>query len=277
MQKKSRRKLIYLFLVIGLLIIFLYDQNNGLSMTEIQLSSAKVPEEFEGYKILQVSDMHNKSFGKDQERLANKIAAEAPDLIVVTGDSIDSKHYNEDVCLMLFTKIIKVAPIYFVTGNHEAWSGEFEHFEKELQAIGVSILRNEKVTIHRHNSSFQLLGVDDPDMMTYDNLETKLNEITNQPNDEFAILLSHRPELIDVYAKCGIDLAFSGHAHGGQFRFPFIGGIVAPNQGWLPEYTSGLYELDDTKMIVSRGLGNSMIPQRLFNKPELVVVTFDNE
>lgn len=277
MLKKISHKFIYLFIVIILLFIFLFDQNNGLSMTHINVSSSKIPEAFKDYKILQISDLHSKSFGKDQKRLVNKIIDVAPDLIVVTGDTVDSKNYNEDVCLSLFTQIVQVAPVYFVTGNHEAWSKEYDHFEKEVKATGVNVLRNEKTFIYMNDSSLQLLGIDDSDMMTYDNIEVKLNELIDQSNDDLTILLSHRPELIDIYAKCGINIVFSGHAHGGQIRLPFTQGIVAPNQGWFPEYTSGLYEMDDTKMIVSRGLGNSIIPQRLFNKPELVVVTLYDE
>lgn len=277
MLKEISHKFIYLFIAIIFLFIFLFDQNNGLSMTRIDVSSSKIPEGFKDYKILQISDLHSKSFGKDQKRLVNKIIDIAPDLIVVTGDTVDSKNYNEDVCLSLFTQIVQVAPVYFVTGNHEAWSKEYDHFEKAVKATGVNVLRNEKTFIYLNNSSLQLLGIDDPDMITYDNIESKLNELIDQSNDDLTILLSHRPELIDIYAKCGIDIVFSGHAHGGQIRLPFTQGIVAPNQGWFPEYTSGLYEMDDTKMIVSRGLGNSIIPQRLFNKPELVIVTLHNE
>jgi hypothetical protein len=277
MLKKISHKFIYIFIAIILLFIFLFDQNNGLSITHINVSSSKIPEGFKDYKILQISDLHSKSFGKDQKRLVNKIIDVAPDLIVVTGDTVDSKNYNEDVCLPLFTQIVQVAPVYFVTGNHEAWSKEYDHFEKAVKATGVNVLRNEKTFIYLNNSSLQLLGIDDPDMMTYDNIESKLNELIDQSNDDLTILLSHRPELIDIYAKYGIDIVFSGHAHGGQIRLPFTQGIVAPNQGWFPEYTSGLYEMDDTKMIVSRGLGNSIIPQRLFNKPELVIVTLHNE
>lgn len=276
MKIVRKHKIVTLMIILILVIFFLYDQNNGITVTNILVESDRIPKEFHGYRILQISDLHSKYFGKNQEKLIKKVINEAPDLIVITGDSVDSKHYDEDATISLFPEINKVAPVYFVTGNHEAWSGKFIEYEKRLNDNKVNVLRNEKININNGDSSIQIIGIDDPDMLTYDNIEVALEELNGHSNEYYSLLLSHRPELIETYSERDIDLVFSGHAHGGQFRLPFVGGVVAPNQGWFPEYSSGLYQLGRTKMIVSRGLGNSLISQRLFNKPELIVVTLNN-
>ncbi|HKL42806.1 MAG TPA: metallophosphoesterase, partial [Clostridia bacterium] len=133
----------------------------------------------------------------------------------------------------------------------------------------------EKISIHRKDEFIDIIGLKDPDFHTSNDLEDQLMNLSEENN--FQILLSHRPELINLYSKEKIDLIFSGHAHGGQFRLPFIGGIIAPDQGLFPEYTSGLYVKDKSTLIVSRGLGNSIIPLRLFNQPEIIVLTIKND
>ncbi len=277
MNKSRKKKLIVILGFILLTIIFLYRQNNDITITRINEVSSKIPVDFDGYKILQISDLHIKSFGKNQKSIVKMVTNEAPDLIVITGDLVDSKKYDAEVCLQLCQQLNDVAPIYFVTGNHEAWSNKFDEFETQLKSVGVNVLRNESLFIKHKVSKLLLLGVDDPDFQEEGNIEKQIDEMLLAHDEAYTILLSHRPELIEVYSKKNIDLVFSGHAHGGQFRLPIIGGIIAPNQGWLPQYTSGAYGLGNTTMIVSRGLGNSIIPQRLFNKPELVVVTLVQE
>lgn len=272
MNKRKNKKLIFIVILILIAIIFLYGQNNRITITRIKVVSNEIPDNFNGYKILQISDLHSMEFGKNQNSIVKKIISEAPNAIFVTGDSIDSKNYNEEVCIELFSRIIEVAPIYFVTGNHEAWSNRFDEFEKQLENVGVIVLRNESRLIKVDDSNILVLGVDDPDFKDRD-MKTQIDQLLKDHNDYYSILLSHRPELIKLYAESNIDLVFSGHAHGGQIRLPFIGGLISPNQGWWPQYTSGIYEEDDTKMIVSRGLGNSIIPQRIFNRPEIIVVT----
>jgi predicted MPP superfamily phosphohydrolase len=267
-------KLIALLLIISLLPIFLYTQNNSIQITSITIASDRLPDEFEGYRILHLSDLHNKRFGSNQKSIVEKIIKINPDIILVTGDTVDSRRYDEQPCIELFKQITDIAPVYLVTGNHEARRSEqFESFENRLEDTGVTVLRNEGKWIEINNSSIALLGVDDPDMQGANLLETELRQLSADYDDQYKILLSHRPELIDVYAANNIDLVFSGHAHGGQIRLPFVGGLVAPNQGWLPKYTSGAYREKNTTMLVSRGLGNSIVPQRILNRPELVVVT----
>ena len=277
MNKKIKR----IILIIGILVgisIFLYLQNNLISITEVKITSSKIPSSFKGYKILQISDLHNKKFGDNQDVLIQKVKSINPDIIAITGDLIDSKSYDAEMSMQVIRELVKEYPVYFVTGNHEKWSGKYNSLEKKLKKQHVTVLRNEHVIIQKGGHEINLLGIDDPEFNTGDIDEGSIvkdaivkAKIETQP-DRYNVLLSHRPEFLEEYAEEKVDLVLSGHAHGGQVRLPFIGGLVAPNQGILPKYTAGLYEQQNTSMIVSRGLGNSIIPQRVFNRPEIVVV-----
>ncbi|MGH1283713.1 metallophosphoesterase [Bacillus toyonensis] len=277
MNKKTKRILLLIGTIVGCS-IFLYLQNNLISITEVKITSSKIPSSFKGYKILQISDLHNKQFGDNQDVLIQKIKSLDPNIITITGDLIDSKSYDAEVSMQLIREIVKKYPVYFVTGNHEQWSGKYNSLEKELKKYDVNVLRNEHVGIRKGKQEINLLGIDDPECVTGNrdegNIiidEIKKAKIEMQP-DRYNVLLSHRPEFIKEYTNERLDLVLSGHAHGGQVRLPFIGGLVAPNQGVLPKYTAGLYVEQNTAMVVSRGLGNSIIPQRIFNRPEIVVV-----
>ena len=159
-----------------------------------------------------------------------------------------------------------------MTGNHEAWKNDFEAFEEPSDQIGVHVLHNKQETLEINGQSIELVGIDDPDFVSSvdNNLRVALQE---SESNKFKILLSHRPEAFETYVESNVDLVLSGHAHGGQFRLPFIGGLVAPNQGLFPEFSEGTHTKNQTTMIISRGLGNSIIPQRLFNRPHLIEIT----
>lgn len=235
--------------------------------------------EFSGFKIVQLSDLHSKAFGDDQQTLVKKVMKEKPDLIVFTGDLVDSKKYDEKTSLTLMEKLTDMAPVYYVTGNHEWWSGKYDSLEEKLSDIGVEVMSNTTEEIVIGNERILLTGIDDPAEENTLETEASIAEasikeaLTDIETGDFHILLSHRPELFSLYAEYQFDLVLSGHAHGGQVRIPFIGGLIAPNQGLFPAYTAGTYKINNTTMIVNRGLGNSIIPQRIFNRPEIVVVT----
>lgn len=280
LNKKIKRRLLYILLGLVLLTCFFYFQNNSIVTTEYNFSSDKVPQNFKGYKIVQLSDLHSKSFGNNQSDLVEKVKKVNPDLIVFTGDLIDSDRYDEKISLTLMEKLVQIAPVYYVTGNHEWWSGKFNSLEDKLKDTGVKVMRNTVEEIIIGNDKIQMIGIDDPAKVNESYAERAIAEedITNsikglEEGVNFKILLSHRPELFSLYTQYEFDVVFSGHAHGGQVRIPFIGGLVAPNQGLFPEYSSGMHEVDNTTMIVNRGLGNSIIPLRVFNRPEIVVVT----
>lgn len=282
MRKKTKRKWIYFLSGIALLIFFFYFQNNSIVISNYTISSDKIPPNFNGYKIVQLSDLHSKSFGNDQKNLVKKIKNLEPDSIVFTGDLIDSYRYDEETSLILMERLVQIAPVYYVTGNHEWWSGKFDSLEDKLKIIGVQVMRNKTEEITIGTDKIQIIGIDDPANVEESYEETGKTEknitdlIDIEGEDYFQILLSHRPEMFSLYDKYGFDIVFSGHAHGGQFRIPFVGGLIAPDQGFFPEYTSGKYTSDNTTMIVNRGLGNSIIPIRIFNRPEIVVVTLSS-
>jgi len=279
---KRKTKKIWLYCLIGmmLLVYFFYFQNNSIVTSNYTISSDVLPQNFNGYKIVQLSDLHNKTFGKDQSNIIEKVKKSSPDLIVITGDLIDSNRYDEQPGLILLESLVHIAPVYYVTGNHEWWSGKFDILESKLHRIGVHVMRNTVEEITIDNEIIQIVGIDDPVNEKEFNTERTITEerITNsiekiEGKDHFKMLLSHRPELFSLYSEYGFNVIFSGHAHGGQFRIPFLGGLIAPNQGLFPTYTSGMYKSENTTMIVSRGLGNSIIPLRVFNRPEIVAVT----
>lgn len=262
-------------------IYLIYFQNNSIVTSEYSIRSIEVPQNFHGYKIVQLSDLHSKSFGNDQSTLVKRVKKAKPDLIVFTGDLVDSERYDEKPSLMLMEKLVQIAPVYFVTGNHEWWSGEYKTLEEKLNNIGVQVMRNEAKEITVGAEKIQLIGIDDPAGELYDQRSTTERNITIalagiEKKEEFHILLSHRPEMFPLYTEYEFNVVFSGHAHGGQFRIPFVGGLIAPDQGLLPKYTSGMYNSDNTTMIVNRGLGNSIIPVRLFNRPEVVVLSLSS-
>jgi uncharacterized protein len=183
--------------------------------------------------------------------------------------------------IILMRELADLAPTYFVTGNHEWWSGNYETLETELLNSGVHVLRNESVEITKNEQSIQLIGIDDPAQSTNSDsaavLEDYLQLASEDIDDEAVrILLTHRPEVFSMYADYEIQLVFTGHAHGGQVRLPFLGAVAAPDQGVFPEYTAGKYTQNNTTMVVNRGLGNSVIPVRVFNRPEIIVTTLQS-
>lgn len=276
-----KNKLFIISVLVLLLIIFFIWQNNHIVTSKIEYKNSKIPKDFNGFRIVHISDLHNKRFGKEQNTLLKKIDLSKPDIIVITGDLIDRRKYNLDISMDFIKGAIEIAPIYYVPGNHEAWSGKYDIIKKELSSVGVIVLDDEKREIIKGDSKIDIIGLKDPafDTSTYMdganvvNLESHLKNLSHK--DNFQILLSHRPEVFSVYEREGIDLSFTGHAHGGQFRFPFIGGFVAPDQGLFPKYTSGSHKLGESTMIVSRGLGNSIIPIRIFNRPEIIELVFN--
>ena len=268
---------IYIIIVtILLLIVFFRWQNNDLITSKINYRSNNLPQSFNNFKIIHISDLHNKKFGKNQSILINKINQQDPNIIVITGDLVDKRRYKLKPATEFIKEAIKLAPVYYVAGNHESYNNIYKEVKPNLEALGVTVLDNKKVSINKDDSIIDIIGLLDPEF--YDDKEITLKKHLNSfaNPDNFTILLSHRPSFLEEYSKTNIDLVFSGHAHGGQIRLPLIGGLLAPDQGLFPKYTSGLHTKDQTSMVVSRGLGNSLFPIRLFNKPEIVSITLES-
>ena len=269
----------FLLLLISL---YLYYENNYLQVSNYTIESNKLPNDFDNFKIAQISDFHNTKSKKLTNDLVEKIKNSKPNIIVITGDLVDSYKTNINIAISFVKKINNIAPIYYVTGNHEARIDNYNELKDKLEENKVIILDDKLEIIKNNNSEINLIGIDDPtfNFNTYRNDSTIIQDslVPIQYNkNNFNILLSHRPELIETYAKNNFDLVLSGHSHGGQIRIPFIGGLIAPNQGLFPKYTNGIYETDNTKMIVSRGIGNSILPFRVNNRPELVIIELKNK
>lgn len=282
--KKAKMILCTLTALLSVLIIWTIWGNTALTVNTITISNSRIPTSFSGFKIAQVSDLHNAEFGENNARLLKLLSKNEPDIIVITGDLIDAQHTNIDIVLNFVKEAIQIAPVYYVTGNHEASLSQYDRLKDGLELVGVSVLDDRAVELERDGEKITLIGLSDPDFTIKSDVfeevpamvSTKLKDLISNKSG-YTILLSHRPELFQSYADCNVDLVFSGHAHGGQFRLPLIGGLIAPNQGLFPKYDAGLYSDQNTNMIVSRGIGNSIIPFRFNNRPEIVLVELKAE
>ena len=274
---KNRTTIILVMLLISIMVSWVIWGNLSVETTKLTVTSKDLSEAFDKFSIAHISDLHNAEYGKNNEKLIDILKAESPNIIAITGDLIDSNHTNLEVALSFAQQAVKIAPCYFVTGNHEAWIGsQYEELKTSLQNTGITVLQDEAIELNYGDVCIQLIGLNDPDFSERDRLlsesilEVKLSQVNI--SDGFTILLSHRPEYFNVYQNKNIDLVLSGHAHGGQFRLPLGGGVIAPGQGLFPKYDAGAYTENGTTMIVSRGIGNSIIPVRINNPPEIVII-----
>ena len=267
--ENNRKKFIILIFILGIVLFFRYE-NHHLVVSCCTYQNDKITAETDGYRIVQISDLHNAKFGQNNEKLIRKIAGLEPDMIVVTGDLVDSNHTDLDVAIHFMESVTQICPVYYVTGNHEYWLDEKDRIKlyTEMEKAGVFLLQNEAVTISVSETSFSLIGLDDRSLSD----GTLSSLMQDCDSDCLRVVLAHEPQYIEKYSQTGVDLVFCGHAHGGQFILPFLGAVVAPDQGLFPKYTAGEYRMGNTTMYVSRGLGNSVIPIRLFNDPEIVCV-----
>lgn len=244
-----------------LVALFLAFGNNVLSTARYRLEISGLKREV---KVVQISDLHGKPFGKDSVRLVGKVASERPDFIAVTGDIIHRyTKKNIRVALRLVSALAEIAPVLYIAGNHELRNKGYRFFRKDLIEAGARVLDDCPLNI----CDLTVVGLKCSSLKN-----DKITAVT--PKEEgVKILLAHMPHFIEKYASAGYDLVLTGHAHGGQWRIPFTRrGIYAPGQGLFPKYTEGVHTCGKTRMIISRGLGNSEFPIRLFNRPEIVTV-----
>lgn len=286
-MKPKRKYKIFLCIALPvfiLLIAYIVWGNSAITVSELNITDANIPAAFNGYKIAHISDLHSASFGKDNERLLTSLAETYPDIIVITGDLFDYRWGDISIGMSFAEECVRIAPTYFVSGNHESDGYEYADISSALRKIGVTVLDDERAVLTKSGEQITLIGLLDYHIL-YDNksrvkIETVIRDALSglrTDSDGYTILLAHRPEQIDIYASYGVNIVFSGHAHGGQFRLPLIGGIYAPGQGLFPKYTAGLHTVDNTNIVISRGLGNSGFPFRFNNRPEIVVATLECE
>jgi uncharacterized protein len=257
------------------IVYFLFQFVSGIGITHYTIKSNGIPSEFNGFKILQISDLHCARFGNKQEGLLKKIKAQKPDIIVLTGDMMDESIGDMEAISMLLDGITSIAPVYSVSGNHDKSYDHFKDLQKLLENKNVTLLENRNEKIVRNSTYINIAGIGDPEEWDYTKAEQYLvkNMNTLKTSDGYNILLFHRANMFDSIKGKGYQLVLSGHMHGGQVQIPFIGGLISPHGQWFPKHAQGKYEKDGTVLIVSRGLGNVVKVPRLFNPPELVVVT----
>jgi predicted MPP superfamily phosphohydrolase len=309
-------KLALTVVVLAVALVAIWHGNNMVEVTRyrVELSDPPSPVESEakpaGLRILQISDLHGKRFGRGSQRLLDEIDRLDYDIIAITGDIITGGPLarGRRTALQLAAELVERAPVFYTPGNHETTSRQFAGLEDGLRDLGVHVLRRDSVEIDIRGRRYVILGLDDVKFFDMDPeaYSAALSELVNlapgqssvpggaarlcgaapepatsQRTDGAAgraqssvprILVSHRPNLLDIYAASGVQLVLTGHVHGGQFRIPGVGGLIGPDDLLLPKYDAGVFRKGETTMIVSRGLGPSAIPVRINNRPELVLI-----
>lgn len=305
MIKKILTALKIIIIVLAVTVVINIFLNKFIFVRKYKISSEKVTENFNGYKIVQITDVHSIRNEVSLEKIINKVKKQNPDIIFVTGDLIDSDYYLEqnnlyenrqidkieNLTLTFMEELTRICDTYYIYGNHEMMlldDPENNAFKVNLENLGVKILNNSTEVISLGEEKINLVGIQDPATLYKDekyayygisNLErTKLildDLMPNVSKENFTILLSHRPEYFETYEKYDIDLALTGHTHGGIMRLPIINGIYAHPQGWLPKYSYGIYQINDFSMIINGGIGYSKLPIRIFNPPEICSITLE--
>lgn len=264
--------LIILALIAAAAAFLIKDSRDDLEISRYEVKSQKLPESFDGFKIVQLSDLHGAEFGEDGMGLVEKVKELEPDIIALTGDFVTDEG---DLAAVekLAARLVKLCPVYFVSGNHEFGSGLAVKVRNILERAGVKYLSNEYLTINRGDDEILLGGVEDPlayaDMLSPDELAQKMNDAAP---DAFKILLGHRNYWMTEYPELPVDLIFCGHAHGGLIRIPGVGGLIGTDRRLFPDFDAGQFNNGRYTLIVSRGLGNSVSIPRVFNRPEIVCV-----
>lgn len=270
------QKIIYFILFLFILFfIYLLIENKRIVITNYSFNDERISKPL---RIVHLSDIHNDLFGKDNKSLIEKVKNQNPDYIFITGDLIDSRRTNTTRALKLIKELVKITDIYYIAGNHESRIKEYPQFEEELKKLNVNVINDKRVVIDNIN----LYGIKDYNFYHLDKSENEsiikkqLDDLHVSNNKDIVnFLLVHRPQYFENYCQYNFDYIFSGHVHGGQMRLPYIGGLYGPNQGILPKYDSGIHKKGNKTMILSRGLGNSLFPFRIFDNPEIVVVDFN--
>ena len=280
-RRRRRTAALILLLLVALGLAALYRSNRVLSTEAFTFSSPRLPEAFDGFRVVQLSDLHGAEFGDGNGRLLAAVATAEPDLIVLTGDLLD-RYRNTPFSYAwdLGERLADIAPTCFVTGNHEWGIGHVPELKAGLEAAGVTVLTNEALALERDGQKIVLAGIDDPngyaDQKTPEELAAEVERDFGA--DVFWILLAHRNTYFEKrYSLLGADLVLSGHGHGGLIRLPFTDGLLSTERTFFPSYTSGFYTANGAEVFVSRGIGNSGPSFRLFNRPQVAVLTLTRE
>ncbi len=289
MKVKRKNILIVVILLVIIAAAKIYFDNNFLEVSQYTVKSNKIPTSFKDFKILQLSDLHSKNFGNRNNKLIKKVNSENPDIVVMTGDMVNTKDTDFEIFINLAERISKRYDTYYIVGNHEQNLNDDKRkiLINKLNEIGIRVLDNEKVTITRGTDSINLYGLWFA-LRYYKDLNNEYTKdvffgakqvqtiLGNLDIDSYNILLTHNPLYADTYSNWGTDLTLSGHIHGGMIRIPFIGGLLSPERKFFPKYDAGKYQVNGKILIVNRGLGNGDFGIRVFNRPEISVITLSD-
>ena len=269
---KKIRRLLALLALFALAAGFVYWQNFTLQVEPVELFFESLPPQFDGLRVAELSDLHGRSFGKNNVRLLRTLQKARPDMICICGDLFDEK---TDLTMLepLLTGLTDIAPVYYVTGNHEWQVKNLRKILQKMRAWGVTVLENEGRVLSRGGAEMVVAGVHDPcgpyDMKTPAAL---VRELRSAQGNDFILMLSHRNDELAMWSQLGVQLVLSGHCHGGVVRLPFVGGVFGTRRELFPEYDAGVYRQDGTTLFVSRGLGYTNVHFRLFNRPHVPIM-----
>jgi len=275
--------MVILLAIILLVGVLYYDSNTRLVTTEFELSYPNLPDAFHGYRIVLLADLHGAEHGENNQRLVDAVRAANPDIITIAGDLIDRYQAGRpverqlEIAQTLVEQLVTIAPVYYVTGNHEWDSGFVRPLLEMLRESGVEVLQNQYRLLEFSGESIILAGLEDPGGPA-DMIQPRefIESIREREDADFLIVLNHRNYSLNLFSRLGVDLVLSGHAHGGMVRLPFTDGLIGPQYEFFPTYTSGVYTMGVTDMVVSRGLGNHFGWTRFLNNPQVVVIELRN-
>lgn len=268
--RKRKRLIIFAIIVSALVFLIIFALNNRLTVSYYEIESSEINN---NVRIAFVTDLHSWFYGEEQRSLLRCIDDQQPDIILFGGDIVDDKLPQENAVVVLKSSAEKY-PCYYVSGNHEYWSGKIGDIKKMIEGYGVIVLEGQSETVTINGQALNICGVDDAEIGENNLIQQIVDAESQTDSTLFTIFMAHRPEYIDTYLRHDFDLILSGHAHGGLWRLPgIVNGFFAPNQGYFPKYAGGAYEFNEKAFIVSRGLSKTTasIP-RVFNPPELVIV-----
>lgn len=263
-----------MLLIVLLLAVFFYWQNFMVQAEHVSVKCDGLPSRFDGLRIVQISDLHGRCFGEDNEKLLSAVKEAEPDMVCITGDLFNTAEQLRSL-LPFLHKLCEIVPTYYVTGNHEWQTENLHETLAQMEAVGVQVLRNEYVHL---GEGFVIAGVDDPcgpyDQKTPEQLVGEIH--TEVGEESFIVMLDHRNDRLELWAELGVGLVLSGHCHGGVVRLPYVGGLFGTKRELFPDFDAGLYRHGHTQLYVSRGLGYSRVHLRLFNRPHLPVLILES-
>ena len=276
-----------IFVIILIIYTLIYISNNCLVIKKYNIKNKKISDKFNGLKIVHISDVHSKIFGKNNEKVIQKVKDINPDIIIMSGDIIDKREKDMDKFINMYKEIYLKYPVYYSIGNHERKLGyiKYKEYINKLRKLGVHVIINGKEKIVKDNEEIIINALKfrenmQPKKLTFNRknkyIKYMYNKLKNIDNTKFNILIAHDPENFKLYKELEMDLIFSGHVHGGLIRFGRYC-LLSPRRKFFPKYSYGKTQEDGITIITSSGMGNASIPIRLFNRPEIVEVILNKE